>query len=197
MSGAPKKKKKKNDEEETKPIVGPDGKPPIRRKICFLGTPGVGKTSLVRRFVEGRYSEDYEQTVGIVISRKIVTVGESAVELAIWDHEGKHSWPQYTPAYISGASGLVFVCDSTASSTLDDVLAARQEARGYLGVRPSILFTNKSDRIPDWEITSTQLNEAAQYEWSIHKASAKTGENVEEAMQALADLLVGRRKEGK
>lgn len=62
----------------------------VSKKICLIGDFGVGKTSLIRRFVENQFSDEYLSTVGVKISRKPVDIpGGSVVQLLIWDLEGR------------------------------------------------------------------------------------------------------------
>ena len=61
----------------------------MRISVALLGAAGVGKTSLVRRYVEGIFSERYHSTIGVKIDRKRVVVGDDAINLVLWDVEGE------------------------------------------------------------------------------------------------------------
>lgn len=60
----------------------------IQKKICMVGAYGVGKTSLVRRFVESMFDEHYHTTVGARIDKKVVTINGASIMLMIWDLAG-------------------------------------------------------------------------------------------------------------
>ena len=60
----------------------------IQKKICMIGTSGVGKTSLVSRFVQSIFADKYLTTVGVKIDKKIVTVDGTEMTLMIWDLAG-------------------------------------------------------------------------------------------------------------
>ena len=60
----------------------------LRRKVCLLGAPGVGKTSLVRRFVERRFGAEHESSIAMVISKGTVELGGISLEMMLWDSEG-------------------------------------------------------------------------------------------------------------
>ena len=60
----------------------------IQKKVALLGAPGVGKTSLVRRFVESLFDESYLRTIGVKIDKKRVSVGGQDVTLMLWDVAG-------------------------------------------------------------------------------------------------------------
>jgi len=61
----------------------------VKKKICMIGAFGVGKTSLVRRFVDGFFGEKYLTTVGVKIDRKDVSAGGESVALMLWDLAGE------------------------------------------------------------------------------------------------------------
>ena len=94
----------------------------ITQKICLLGDFSVGKTSLIRRFVENKFSDEYLSTIGVKISRKSVDVKietkEHRVNLLVWDLEGKTKFKAITPSYLKGASGAIVVGDLTRSDTI-------------------------------------------------------------------------------
>jgi GTPase SAR1 family protein len=61
----------------------------LQKKICMLGSVGVGKTSLVRRFVESLFSDSYQATVGVKIDRKTLALSGVTLNLMLWDLQGE------------------------------------------------------------------------------------------------------------
>src|SRR5215211_7084781 len=94
--------------------------PVVQKKICMLGGFSVGKTSLVKRFVESVFSETYLTTVGVKIDKKTVDLGERAVNLILWDVAGEDdiSAVRMSYYYLRGCAGYVLVADGTRPSTL-------------------------------------------------------------------------------
>ncbi|MGB5703369.1 MAG: Rab family GTPase [Polyangiales bacterium] len=166
----------------------------LRRKVCLLGAPGVGKTSLVRRFAEGAFDEAYESKLAMAILRGALDVGEVSLEMMLWDPGGSEAWGQYNRSFISGASGLAFVVDATKPRTLDHLLEAQTRGRGFIGSRPSVLIVNKIDLTRDFALTKQQLDTAGKLNWYIAQASAKSGYNVNEAFERLAKMMLETRK---
>jgi GTPase SAR1 family protein len=154
----------------------------------------VGKTSLARRFVEGEFDSDYELSVAMAIFKGTVDIGDISLEMMLWDPEGSEGSGQYNPSFISGASGLMFVVDGTRPRTLDHLLEVQSKGRGFIGSRPAVLIVNKSDLTADFALTKSQVDAAGRLEWHLIQASAKAGDNVDEAFMKLAELMLEVRK---
>src|ERR1041385_1285654 len=92
---------------------------PIQRKICMLGGFGVGKTSLVKRYVESIFSETYLTTVGVKIDKKTVDLSDLIVNLILWDVAGEDDISSLRMSYLRGSAGYVLVADGTRPSTLE------------------------------------------------------------------------------
>lgn len=167
----------------------------LTKKVCLLGDFSVGKTSLVRRFVEGRFDERYLSSIGVKVDRKIVrlatSAGEVVLTLMLWDLAGGPELSPAAPGYYRGASGAVIVCDLTRSETLDTVQAY---ARGFLMANPAarlVMAANKVDLVQERQVSITQLAAvAAQADAPVFMTSAKTGEQVDAMFQRLGLLLL-------
>ncbi|MEO0556639.1 MAG: Rab family GTPase [Bacteroidota bacterium] len=157
----------------------------IQKKICLIGVPAVGKTSLVRRFVEGLFSEAYLTTIGVKIDRREVEVDGTAVRLVVWDIAGDDAYSPLDLTYLRGAAGLLLVADGTRPSTLNRALELREAAQEAYGPMPAVIALNKVDLESDWALDADRvatLRETA----TVLETSAKTGANVEAAFDALA-----------
>ena len=126
--------------------------PVVQRKVCMLGATSVGKTSLVRRFVESIFSEKYQATIGVKIDRKLVELGDTTVSLLLWDLQGEDEFQRVRLSYLRGASGLIYVADGTRPDTLLTTRSLRALAEETVGDVPSLLFLNKSDLAEQWAL---------------------------------------------
>jgi small GTP-binding protein len=91
----------------------------IRKKILLLGDFSVGKTSLIRRYVDDSFSDAYHTTIGVKISKKLLHIEDITCELLLWDIEGATPAKRIPPSYFKGASGAIFVCDTNRSETIN------------------------------------------------------------------------------
>ena len=93
--------------------------PMLQKKVCVLGAFGVGKTSLIRRYVESIFSDAYLTTVGVKIDKKTLTVGTEPVTLILWDIAGEDEVTPIRMSYVRGAAGYFLVADGMRAETLD------------------------------------------------------------------------------
>jgi small GTP-binding protein len=162
----------------------------IQKKICMLGTFAVGKTSLVRRFVESIYSNKYHTTVGVKVDKKIVKVDSKEIALLLWDIEGTESEHDFRKSYLRGAAGYLLVVDGTRRDTLYKALALQSRAEETIGPVPFLMLMNKSDLADLWQIDKREREALEQRNWTVIDTSAKTGHGVEEAFLVLAEKLM-------
>ena len=171
----------------------------VSKKMCLVGDFGVGKTSLIRRFVDRQFSDQYLSTVGVKISRKNVELelaGQPAkknVQLLIWDLEGHTKFKAIAPSYLQGASGAIVVADLTRQETVDNL---GERIQLVLSVNPKaavIVALNKADLVEEEKLAklaqSIQFTEK-QRVIAIYTTSAKTGKDVDEMFQKLAQKMV-------
>lgn len=158
----------------------------IQKKVCMLGGFAVGKTSLVRQFVESIYSDKYHTTVGVKIDKKLVNVGDLEVNLLLWDIQGEDGVQKLRSSYLRGAAGYLLVIDGTRGATLDTACAIQQSAQELLGLVPFIAVINKVDLIDEWDLDEKAVEGLVQAGWTVYRTSAKTGQHVENAFINLA-----------
>lgn len=166
-----------------------------QKKTCLIGDFSVGKTSLVRQFVEGRFDERYLSTIGVKVSRRQVQLGSPSalvhLNLLLWDIAGDNGREAITAQYLRGASGAVVVCDLSRRETLESM---RQHAKTFLGINPSsamVFVGNKLDLAEAREVTTAQLaGLAGEFSSPYYEASAKTGQGIEEFFTQLGYLVL-------
>ncbi len=168
----------------------------VIKKICLLGDPAVGKTSLIRRFVFDQFSGEYQATMGTKVVAKDVrakSVGgrEVTVKMTVWDIIGESTLLQdLAQSYFYGTQGIVAVCDLTRFSTYENLPVWLRSVQRTAGDVPIALAVNKVDLKTEVmvlydEYQVQQFADAAGARW--YMTSAKTGENVEKMFTTLAN----------
>ncbi|MCA9923667.1 MAG: GTP-binding protein [Anaerolineales bacterium] len=159
----------------------------VQKKICLLGDFAVGKTSLVRQFVEGRFDDKYLSTIGVKISRKPMLRADHVLNLLIWDLAGGDDYSKMGSHYLRGAVGALIVCDLTRPDTLDALTVYAQQLRAINSQAQMVFIGNKADLEDARRISDDQL-QAAVAAWQLPYllTSAKTGLAVEAAFEQLA-----------
>ena len=161
----------------------------IQKKICLLGAFSVGKTSLIKRFVESIFDERYLTTLGVKIDKKNVEVDGDDVRLMIWDLEGEDDYSKIKTNHLRGASGYILVADGTRPDTLETARSIHQLARQTLGKVPAILAMNKVDLEDQWSVTESAIG-LLDPDLDLIRTSALSGQNVEQLFASLAKRLL-------
>jgi len=161
----------------------------------MLGDPGVGKTSLIRRFVHDEFSDKYLSTIGAKVTEKDLKLKKGTVDcllhLVIWDIAGQQSFTSVTPSLFKGAQGALIICDVTRKKTLDDLHNWIYNLNRNAGRVPFVVLVNK------WDLTDQKAFElvdcehiAEGHESQCLSTSAKTGLNVEAAFKKLGEFML-------
>jgi len=162
----------------------------IQKKICVIGEFGVGKTSLISRYVDSIFSEKYHTTVGVKIDKKQCQIGDALVNLVIWDLAGESHLRMLKPAQVRGASGFLLVADGTRADTIDIAIALQRKVSEILGPVPFIFAVNKQDLVEQWCVAPEVADTLRERSWDVRFSSAKTGAGVEEMFLDLASRLI-------
>ncbi|MDH3528645.1 MAG: GTP-binding protein [Acidobacteriota bacterium] len=160
----------------------------IQKKICMLGATGVGKTSLVRQFVQSVFSEKYHSTIGVKVDKKVVRLEKQEVTMMLWDLQGEDEDFKIKPSFLRGASGYILVVDLTDAKSLDAAKRIQFMIEDEVGQVPFMVLFNKNDLTDQIELDHEWMVEFAGEK--VLRSSAKTGENVDEAFLGLAKKMV-------
>jgi small GTP-binding protein len=157
------------------------------KKVVLLGHFGVGKTSLLRRFVDATFSEDYLVTVGVHVKKKEVLIDKQQLTLIIWDIEGNTSIDKARDSYLIGTHGFIYVFDITRPETYEKINDEFNFLKQHFPKVPVCLVGNKAD------LFNTEFNESFfkgdSFE-NCHFTSAKSGTNVEAMFSDIAKKML-------
>lgn len=163
----------------------------FQKKVCLLGEFAVGKTSLVRQFVEGRFDDRYLSTIGVKISRRVISRPHHTVNLLVWDLAGGDDFGLVPSGYLRGAAGAILVCDLTRPVTLLALNGYVAQLRALGRDIPLVLAANKVDLMAEREIGDDDLAAASDH-WGAQLllTSAKTAVGVADAFETLANQMM-------
>jgi small GTP-binding protein len=155
----------------------------ISKKIVLIGAIGVGKTSLVKRFVHSIFDEEYLSTIGVKVDKKEVILGEMQVNLMIWDLAGELIAKSLYNNYLRGADGVVGVFDLNRPETYHEILSEFELLDDKI---KKVLVGNKLDLLSDTDLNKLdKIFDSAEY-----FTSAKTGVRVEKMFENIAKNIV-------
>jgi len=153
-------------------------------KLVFLGNSGVGKTSLVERYVYDSLSTELGRTIGAILHVKWVTYREHKHKLVIWDLGGQESFAELREQYCANATGAFFVFDRTRPETFEDMDAWLTALRAAAGDVPVVVIENKIDL--ESNISEDRVHtEIAKRVLRFVQTSATENKNVEAAFKEL------------
>jgi small GTP-binding protein len=162
----------------------------IKKKVCMVGAFATGKSSLVRQFAHGVFSERYHTTVGVRVEKKSLELDGTPVEFILWDLHGEDDFQTVRLSYLKGAAGCFYVVDGTRAETTDVALGLKARVdEAYPGM-PCVMLLNKKDLIDSWELRPDDEHRLAATGAPVLATSAKTGAQVDDAFLTLARLVV-------
>lgn len=162
----------------------------IQKKLVLLGAPGVGKTSLVRRFVDSLFDDKYLTTIGVKVDKKQVRVNGSDLLMMLWDVAGAEETFSVPSSYIRGAAGVLLVIDGTRPQTLGTASDLIDQVHRDVGNLPAVIVLNKVDLADQWKIGEADVDPLRGRARGLIRASAKSGAGVEAAFLAIATAMM-------
>ena len=168
----------------------------ILKKVVLLGDGGVGKTSLIARYVVNKFDDKYIATIGTKVSKKDIQVVRPDLiinlKLMIWDILGQKEYSKIRTSSMSGAQGLILVGDLSRPETvrsLEDFWL--KEVKLSVGNIPTVIVGNKVDLLKKESMEAATLEAMGErLGYPTLLCSAKTGRNVEEIFSTLGEMLL-------
>jgi small GTP-binding protein len=163
-------------------------------KILTLGESGVGKTCILRRFVENKFLKNHLATIGIDFRAKTIPINGYEVKLKIWDTAGEERFRNITNQYYKGADGIILVFDLTNFETMNKIRDWYNQIKyntssNDIGL---VLVANKSDL--KREVSNEEcLNLSKELNIKLYETSALTGEGVNEIFEYITQEIISKK----
>ena len=164
-------------------------------QILLIGDSSVGKTSLIQRYANGIFKEEYLATVGLDYYTKQEMINDITVLVKLWDTAGQERFKALTPNYFRNAEGVVLAYDVTNSDSFDNLKFWINSIKSNLGEKnifiPIIIIGNKIDMEDMRDITKEDASKfAKENNYKYFETSAKTGQGVDEAIRDLVNQIL-------
>lgn len=162
----------------------------ISYKLVILGEVAVGKSSIAQRFVNGKFTNLHNPTVGALFLTKKIKVNDKYIKYDIWDTAGQERYHSLTPMYYKNARAAVVVFDVTSSSSFER--AQKWMTELFEKATPGIVIALCGNKI-DLENRQVSKEEAEEYANKVGclymEVSAKTNENIDELFNQIGSRL--------
>lgn len=163
-------------------------------KIILIGSSGVGKSSILQRYIQKSFNESYSCTIGVDFFMKSIEIGEDTVKLQLWDTAGTEKYRSLTTSYYRGAHAAYVVFDLTNRETFDVLPQWIENYYKFSNAdleKNIILIGNKSDLAEKRVINKEEIDNFIKINGIVYyETSAKNGSNIEECFYCIAKQLV-------
>lgn len=160
-------------------------------KILFIGDSSVGKSSILARYIDNSFSEDFTSTIGVDFRVKTFDKGDDRVKIQLWDTAGQERFSIITSSYYRGCHGIFMVYDVCNENSFNNLDHWISEFKKYVSNSiPIILIGNKVD------LPNRKVKYADAFEWAnsknipYYELSAKTANGIEAVVEKMYDSIM-------
>ena len=164
-------------------------------QILIIGDPSVGKTSVIRRYTNGTFKEEYLSTVGLDYYSKEEIIDGKTINIKLWDTAGEERYKSLTQNYFRNAEGVLLVFDVTNTDSFNNlkdwISSIKLNMEGNNIFIPIVIIGNKLDMEDQREITKEQAEQfVSENKYKYFETSAKTGEGIDKSIRELASQIL-------
>ncbi|MFX0141873.1 MAG: Rab family GTPase [Candidatus Hodarchaeota archaeon] len=167
----------------------------FRFKVTVIGDGMVGKTSLIKKFTQGSFRNEYIKTIGAQFSVYNAEINGDKIRLLFWDIAGQDDFNFLRPSFYRDAAAAIIVYtleeNSLGSSSFNNIARWHEDLKQFCTNIPVVVFANKVDLVSENELDESIIQEIVKQRdfLGYFKTSAKTGQGVIEAFNAIIDEL--------
>ena len=163
-------------------------------KIILIGSSGVGKSSILQRYIQKTFNDSYTSTIGVDFFMKTINIGEKSIKLQLWDTAGTEKFRSITTGYYRGADAAFVVFDLSSKSsfkTIDEWIDNYYKYKNPDSEKNVVLIGNKVDLVDKREITQEEVEDYVKMNNILYfETSAKEGKNIDECFNYIAEKLL-------
>lgn len=161
-------------------------------KVIVVGNGAVGKTSMINRFCNGVFGDQYKKTLGVDFSEKRDYHVESIDEVMtmhVWDTAGQEEYDAVTAQYYRGADACVLAFSTTDDKSFKDLRKWKAKVEDHCPNLPMVIMQNKIDLLATAAVTKEEVEAlAGELKLKLYRTSVKDNTNVSEVFDGLAEL---------
>ncbi|XP_038057642.1 ras-related protein Rab-13-like isoform X2 [Patiria miniata] len=163
-------------------------------KVLIVGGSSVGKTCILRRFVDGEFPSKCKATLGLDFKIRCVQVGDRLIKMQLWDTSGQERFRSMTQAYYRGAAGVMIVYDVTEETTLHGLTSWLEDVKKYAPEDVDIIILGNKSDVVEQRVVSKEAGEefAKNQGLKFFETSANDNTNIMEAFEEMAVLLASK-----
>lgn len=158
-------------------------------KFIIIGDPSVGKSNIVLKYANNKFTDDYQATIGVEFGAKNIEINKKTIRIQIWDTAGQENFRSIIRAYYKNCCCAIVTYDITSRKSFESIQNWMEEVKCEAPSTVQIILVgNKCDLEDQRAVTRDEGQELAQKEGIIFmETSAKTGDGIEEIFRKAAE----------
>lgn len=170
-------------------------------KFIIVGDANVGKSCLLLRFIDNKYRDNHDITIGVEFGMKIIKLDDKRIKLQIWDTAGQEAFRSIIRCYYRNSAGVILVYDITNRQSFNNVKFWLNEIKNYTSDNTSIILvgnkcdldTSFTDNISLREVSENEGKELAnEYNLLFIESSAKNSYNIDNIFTILSNNIINK-----
>ena len=164
-------------------------------QLLIVGDAAVGKSSILRRFAQNTFNQEYLSTLGIDYFTKDIKINNKVIHVKIWDTAGEERYRSLTQSFLKNGEGILIVFALNNKTSFDSLKFWMDSIQNILDSQereiPAIILGNKLDLENGREVDKEEAKEFAKNKnCQYFEVSAKTGEGIDESIKYLIQRVV-------
>ena len=168
----------------------------LKLKVTVVGDGGVGKTSLIQKFTQGKFKTDYIKTIGAQLTHYKTEIDGYKIELMFWDIAGQGKLDFLRPSFYRASSAIIIVYsleeNNVGERSFDNITSWYEDVKQFCGEIPVVVFANKVDLINEQSLDKTKIQNLVKERnfLGYYITSAKTGQGLDHAFNTLSKEIL-------